>query len=292
MAPPRQPPLHLVEAYTLNGTVPLEDFFVDDSGEGAGTFYSYDASAIEEELAQAKSLYRSAQPVPSHLPPLGSSRFAKTQWLVRALAAMSLTASRVVVFGSIDPFEECLCLAAGAAHVTTVDYNRLSFEHPSLSTMTLDELSGSPPGSLQFDVALSLSSFDHDGLGRYGDRLHPMGDLLAMRTAWRVLRPGGRLLLSVPVGPDVLVWNLHRRYGPKRLPWLLRGWEEVTRFGWEESRLNEPASYLHSYEPLFLLRRNGTTSDDIWDSVPAVPPLPVVPDATVESEHHCAHDEV
>ena len=59
------------------------------------------------------------------------------------------------------------------------------------------------------DVALSISSFDHDGLGRYGDPLRPAGDLRAMSLAWRVLKPGGHLLLTVPVGPDVVVWNLH-----------------------------------------------------------------------------------
>ena len=42
------------------------------------------------------------------------------------------------------------------------------------------------------------------------------------------VRAGGRLLLSVPVGPDALVWNLHRRYGAVRLPLLLHGWQEVT----------------------------------------------------------------
>ena len=39
-----------------------------------------------------------------------------------------------------------------------------------------------------FDVALSISSFDHDGLGRYGDPLEPDNDLRAMRVAtdmWR-----------------------------------------------------------------------------------------------------------
>ena len=118
-------------------------------------------------------------------------------------------------------------------------------------------------------AAVSLSSFDHDGLGRYGDRLHPHGDLLAMRGAWRALRPGGRLLITVPVGPDVLVWNLHRRYGPLRLPLLLYGWEEVARFGWEEARLTAPASSRRSYEPLFILRRNGTEDDDLWADLPA-----------------------
>ena len=36
MAPPRQPPASLLEAFTLNGTVPLEFYYVDDSNQGRG----------------------------------------------------------------------------------------------------------------------------------------------------------------------------------------------------------------------------------------------------------------
>jgi len=57
--------------------------------------------------------------------------------------------------------------------------------------------------------------------GRYGDPLNPDADLQAMARVRSILKPGGLLLLTVPVGPDVLVFNLHRRYGPARLPLLL-----------------------------------------------------------------------
>jgi len=64
----------------------------------------------------------------------------------------------------------------------------------------------------------------------------------------RILKPSAQALLTVPVGKDVVVWNLHRRYGmqrtmsvswcggnilhllcdyhtgPIRLPLLLDGW--------------------------------------------------------------------
>jgi len=100
---------------------------------------------------------------------------------------------------------EAMALAFGAKHVTTVEYNSLTFEHPAISTVhprDLAQLEG------RFDTALSISrcelsrlvikvnglgvwclgslldaplhSFDHDGLGRYGDPLCPDGDLLAM----------------------------------------------------------------------------------------------------------------
>lgn len=56
------------------------------------------------------------------------------------------------------------------------------------------------------------------------------------------------------VGPDVLVWNLHRRYGHHRLPLLLKGWEQVAVYGWREELLEAPAPFTITYEPVLVLR--------------------------------------
>jgi hypothetical protein len=114
----------------------------------------------------------------------------------------------------------------------------------------------------QFDAVLSLSAFDHDGLGRYGDPISPDGDLLTMDLLLTALvRPHtGLLLLSVPVGPDGVFWNLHRRYGRVRLPLLLSGWELAegrysNPVGWDATRISDTTmSPRKSYEPVFVLR--------------------------------------
>lgn len=122
-----------------------------------------------------------------------------------------------------------------------------------------------------------IYSFDHDGLGRYGDPINPSGDLVAMDTVRHVVKEGGLLFLTVPIGtkhtsehiimhdniimlvpcvcagPDVVVWNLHRRYGALRLPLLLRGWEQVEAIGWEEDLLYSPAPFTLQYEPVLVL---------------------------------------
>ncbi|MGH0033108.1 MAG: DUF268 domain-containing protein [Myxococcota bacterium] len=53
---------------------------------------------------------------------------------------------------------------------------------------------------------------EHVGLGRYGDRLDPNGDLQAMSELQRVLAPGGSLLFVVPVGRPRLRFNGLRIY--------------------------------------------------------------------------------
>ena len=60
-------------------------------------------------------------------------------------------------------------------------------------------------------------------------------------------------------GPDVVVWNLHRRYGHLRLPLLLTGWEEVERVGWGEELASQDAPYTNVYEPVFVLSKVVTT---------------------------------
>ena len=87
----------------------------------------------------------------------------------------------------------------GAQHVTTVEYNRLTYDHPNITTLLLSNLDAT---KMHFDVAISLSSFDHDGLGRYGDPINPDGDLEAMKTVQRVLNEEGLLFLTVPIGME------------------------------------------------------------------------------------------
>ncbi len=53
---------------------------------------------------------------------------------------------------------------------------------------------------------------EHIGLGRYGDRLDPEGDLKAIAELKRVLAPGGNLLFVVPVGRARIMFNAHRIY--------------------------------------------------------------------------------
>lgn len=66
---------------------------------------------------------------------------------------------------------------------------------------------------------------EHIGLGRYGDKLDPDGDLKAIKELKRVLAPGGNLLFVVPVGQARVQFNAHRIYDPVDLLEKFKGWE-------------------------------------------------------------------
>ncbi|MEP6917637.1 MAG: DUF268 domain-containing protein, partial [Acidobacteriota bacterium] len=59
-----------------------------------------------------------------------------------------------------------------------------------------------------------LHALEHVGLGRYGDPLDPDGWLKALRELSRILAPGGRLYLGVPVGHERLHFNSQRVFAP------------------------------------------------------------------------------
>lgn len=64
------------------------------------------------------------------------------------------------------------------------------------------------------DSISSLHAVEHFGLGRYGDPIDPDACFSAMRALARVLRPGGRLYFSVPIGAERVEFNAHRVFAP------------------------------------------------------------------------------
>jgi hypothetical protein len=57
-----------------------------------------------------------------------------------------------------------------------------------------------------------MHTVEHVGLGRYGDRIDPEGDIQAAKELSRVIASGGSLLFVVPVGKPRIAFNAHRIY--------------------------------------------------------------------------------
>ena len=273
-APPPLPE-DLRWAYTRCGAIPVSPFYVDDFRGGLGTHYRHGRKDIAQRVAAAAKELAHARPLVAARGDATRAHLLGALQVPAVAAALRRANASAVVFGSTAPSIEALLLAAGAARVLTVEYNALGYDHAALATARPAEVEAAwragdasripPPGS--FDVAVSASSFDHDGLGRYGDPLAPDGDLLAMRGMARYLKPQGLALVSVPVGPDRLWWNLMRVYGKVRLPLLLQGWDVLERVGWRGgAELEEGGgrggggggSSSHpgkSHEPVFVLQQ-------------------------------------
>jgi SAM-dependent methyltransferase len=115
-----------------------------------------------------------------------------------------------------------------AAHrgfsVTALDLEPVTwpFRDERMSFLQGDILDA-PFGERLFDLVLNCSTVEHVGLvGRYGvAEGQPDGDLTAMAHLRAALKPGGRMLMTIPVGRDAVFAPLHRVYGTERLPRLL-----------------------------------------------------------------------
>ena len=83
-------------------------------------------------------------------------------FLYEALDKYTIKGLDVVIVGSESPWYECICLHYGA-NVTTIEYREIENRIDGVTTLTPDEFERSPR---TFDVVLSISSIEHDGLGR------------------------------------------------------------------------------------------------------------------------------
>jgi SAM-dependent methyltransferase len=234
--PPREPPADMHAALTRGGRIPLSFSFHDDTYPGNYPLI-YSTAEIEaylRHIAEGQTYIYGGLDI--------SLREAFEKYPVRGL--------RVVNLGSITPWYEATLLHFGAVP-TTLDYNTIVVEDERITALTVHEIEHRD--DMQFDAALSLSSFEHDGLGAYGDALDPDGDLKAMRQLKRIIRPGGLLYLNVPVGPDAVAFNRARTYGAIRLPLLFEGWTWIDSFALQGEFLQGASDG----SPLFVLRNDG-----------------------------------
>lgn len=98
----------------------------------------------------------------------------------------------------MTPWIEALSLYFNASSTTTLEYNPLSFDWINMHSISninhdLDHFYDCVPSGgggnnnyaprhlNEFDAVVSMSSLDHDGLGRYGDPINPNADLESMQ---------------------------------------------------------------------------------------------------------------
>ncbi|MBN2395565.1 MAG: DUF268 domain-containing protein [Candidatus Atribacteria bacterium] len=102
--------------------------------------------------------------------------------------------------------------------VIVVDIRRLESEVNNLSFIQDDATTLIQIPDHSIDSVSALHSVEHFGLGRYGDKIDPSADIQAMQTLTRILKPGGRLYFSVPIGRSRMEFNAHRIYDPVFIP--------------------------------------------------------------------------
>lgn len=108
-------------------------------------------------------------------------------------------------------------------NVIAVGLEKPDYRHPRYKFVHGDFLTVGIEGT--FDWIMNISTIEHFGLaGRYGVHVWaPDADLKAMRRLRTLMKPKGKMILTIPVGLDTVVGHYHRVYGKYRLPRLLEG---------------------------------------------------------------------
>jgi len=140
--------------------------------------------------------------------PFDPHYFYQGAWLARRLSA---TKPRFHV--DVGSSVTMLSVLSAGVPIVFLDYRPIAVQLLGLQCV------GGTATKLPFqdNAVASLSSLhviEHIGLGRYGDPLDPQGSKRAASELLRVLQPGGRLFLSVPVGRERVCFNAHRVFAP------------------------------------------------------------------------------
>jgi SAM-dependent methyltransferase len=111
--------------------------------------------------------------------------------------------------------------------VEVVDIRPLPVSVDGLTFLQADATHLAPLADLSVASLSSLHAVEHFGLGRYGDEVDLDAPARALDEFRRVLAPGGRLFLSVPIGRRRVDFNAHRVFDPLDVVEMLPGLQLV-----------------------------------------------------------------
>lgn len=117
--------------------------------------------------------------------------------------------------------------------IEVFDIRPLPAKVPNISFVQADLMSPLDSRLVEYCDSLSyLHALEHFGLGRYGDQVNFDGHILGLNNLYKILKPRGRLYLSVPIGKQRIEFNAHRVFSIAYLLELLEGKFTIEKFSY------------------------------------------------------------
>jgi len=116
--------------------------------------------------------------------------------------------------------------------IEVFDIRPLNTSIPNISFKQADIMAGDFNIKNYCDSISSLHAVEHFGLGRYGDTLDYNGHLKGLNNIHQMLKQGGKLYLSVPIGKQRIEFNAHRVFAVKYLIELIQDKYRIDSFSY------------------------------------------------------------
>ena len=135
---------------------------------------------------------------------------------------------------------------ASFREIVVMDIRPLSYHLPNVKFVQVNLTLNLEPQWIDYCDSLScLHTLEHFGLGRYGDSVDYDGYLVGLNNLYRILRQGGKLYLSVPIGSQRIEFNAHRVFSMRYLLDLFDGKFQIDFFSYVDD-----AGALHEHSAL------------------------------------------
>jgi SAM-dependent methyltransferase len=199
---------------------------------------------------------RALFPPPPVIPNIDGERYVEWSFLSREMPSGP---GEAIDFGCENGYMSLLAAQKGF-HVLACDLQQQYFtwQHPGVEFRLGDFLKTDLPEN-HFDLIVNCSSVEHVGIaGRYDIKAERCnGDIEVMERFARLLKPSGKLLMTVPCGKDMVMEPWCRVYGAERLPRLLGAfrlekeeyWTKDAQNRWTTASREEALSYVPRYDP-------------------------------------------
>lgn len=220
--PLRKPPSEMLDEFTMNGQMPITKWFYINGLPSADEQNKSSRIFNIEDINKIRTKIRSNEPL------IYDDKILNE---IMHKFALIFANKSMAVIGTIDPWIESIGIELGANHIATLEYSRAIYQDKRMKWYHVNDYlddSIKKKNIEEFDVAVSFSSLEHAGLGRYGDPLNPNGDIEAVKQIHCMLKPGGIFFLGLPTstfGSGYIHFNAHRIYGQERLDLLFKGWK-------------------------------------------------------------------
>ncbi|MFQ3669906.1 MAG: DUF268 domain-containing protein [Verrucomicrobiia bacterium] len=114
--------------------------------------------------------------------------------------------------------------------IEVFDIRPLTSTTPNLIFRQLDLMNPGDDWIQSCDSLSCLHALEHMGLGRYGDPVDARGHEKALRHLTSFLRSGGTFYLSVPIGPQRIIFDANRVFAPRTIMNLVEKDFDLRRF--------------------------------------------------------------